>query len=171
MPKSKRNKIVHLTQVKKKGKDHREDLTKQVEQYCAQFRRLYIFDFDQAKSDRIMNLRLKLKQYGRIFAGKNTIVTTTLKSFGSKTNTNFEELIEQISGHRGLLFTDLEQAKLMDILDKGQSEFCKKLIGYAQISPETKPMDVDDAVEPDKSENKEKKKKKPKKTMVKFVKL
>lgn len=134
MAKSKRNKIVHLTQVKKKGKDHKEDLIKQVEQYVTQFKRVFIFDFDQTKSDRIMALRLKLKQFGRIFAGLNSISELTFNNIGKRTNTNYEQLVKQVVGKKGLLFTDLSKDKLMEILDKELPEFCKKLVGYAHIS-------------------------------------
>lgn len=149
MPKSKRNKIVHLTQVKKKGKDHKEDLIKQLEQYIAKFKMVYIFDFDGAKSDRIMNLRLKLKDLGKIFAGRNSLVSVTLRTIGAKTNTDFEELASQIVGHRGLLFADIECDKLVDLLDKETPEFCKKLLGYSQIAPHTElvtEMSVDETV-------------------------
>jgi len=138
MPKSKRNKIVHLTKVKKKGKDHKEDLMKQVEQYIATFRRVFVFDFDQTKSDRIMNLRMRLKEYGRIFAGKNAVVISTFKSIGSKTNTDYEDLLKQVTGHRGLLFADIECDKLVELLDREQPEFCKKLLGYSRIGAESK---------------------------------
>lgn len=130
MPKSKRNKVVHLTQVKKKGKDHREDLKKQVEKYCAQFKYMYIFNFEHTKSNQIMKLRLRLKEHGRIFAGKNSIVTSTLKSLCPKTNLQFDNLIDQIVGHRGLFFADIPKDKLMELLDRDQPEFCKRLLGY-----------------------------------------
>lgn len=177
MPKSKRNKIVHLTQVKKKGKDHKEDLMKQVEQYIAQFKRVFIFDFDQTKSDRIMNLRLKLKDIGRIFAGRNSLVSLTLKQVGTKTNTDFDELIQQVAGHRGLLFTDISSEKLMDLLDKEVPEFCEKLLGYSQIAPETVVMDVVEGDTNEGATGKKKKKAKAKKMTsdgkraVKFVKV
>lgn len=137
MPKSKRNKIVHLTQVKKKGKDHKDDLMKQLEQNVAQFQRVFIFDFDKTKSDRIMALRLKLKPFGKIFAGRNSLVSVTLKTIGSRTNRDFEELIAQVVGHRGLLFTDVSSDKLIELLERDLPEFCKKLLGYANISPQT----------------------------------
>lgn len=143
MPKSKKNKIVHLTQVKKKGKDHKEDLMKQIEQYVAQFSKVYLFNFDSTKSDRIMLLRLRLKEFGRIFAGRNAVVTAGLKAISSRTGTNFDDLIHQITGHRGLLFTDASVDKIVDIIEKVVPEFKEKLLGYARIAPDTKIMDVD----------------------------
>lgn len=174
MPKSKRNKIVHLTQVKKKGKDHKEDLMKQLEEYVAKFKRVYIFDFEQAKSDRIMNLRLKLKDIGRIFSGKNSLVSLTLKTIGTRTNTDFDELSKQVAGHRGLLFTDVECSKLLSILDGEMPEFCKKLLGYAQIAPDTIEMDLDADDDANKKKRKKKRTSKSKgdgKREVKFVKI
>lgn len=144
MAKSKRNKIVHLTQVKKKGKDHKEDLMKQIEQYVTQFSKVYIFNFDSTKSDRIMLLRLRLKEFGRIFAGRNAVVTAGLKAISSRTGTNFDDLINQITGHRGLLFTDASVDKIVDIIDKTVPEFREKLLGYVHIAPDTKVMDVDE---------------------------
>lgn len=144
MPKSKRNKIVHLTQVKKKGKDHKEDLIKQLEENVAKFERVFVFDFDSVKSDRIMSLRVKLKEHGRIFAGRNSLATVTLRTIGTRTRTDFGELVEQIVGHRGLLFTDLQRDKLVELLDKeNQKEFLKRLKGFAQIAPDTTAMDLD----------------------------
>lgn len=133
MPKSKRNQIVHLTQVKKKGKDHKGDLLKQLEEYVDKFKTVYLFDFDSVKSDRIMNLRMKLKDVGRIFSGKNSLVQVTIKSVAKKTGANYEQLLEQINGHKGLLFTDLELDQLMSRLDKEVPEFCKKLVGYSKL--------------------------------------
>lgn len=143
MPKSKRNKIVHLTQVKKKGKDHKEDLMKQIEQYVSQFSRVYIFDFDNTKSDRIMLLRVRLKEFGRIFAGRNAVVSTSLRTIAKKTGTNYDKLIHQITGHRGLLFTDISVDKLICIIEKEVPEFRQKLLGYAQITPGVRDMDVE----------------------------
>lgn len=137
MPKSKRNKIVHLSQVKKKGKDHREELSKQVETYCSQFKRLYLFDFDKTKSDRIMELRLKLKQHGRIFAGKNNIMTSILNKKKSN-NKNFDNLVEQIVGHKGILFTDLKNDQLIKLLSDELPEFNPKLISHAEIPAKSK---------------------------------
>lgn len=147
MPKSKRNKIVHLTQVKKKSKDHKEDLIKQLEQFVLQFKRVFIFDFEKAKSDRIMALRLKLKKHGRIFSGKNSLASLSLKTVGTRKNIDFDDLTKHICGHRGLLFTDLDKAKLMDILDKEQPEFCKKLLGYAQIAPDASDKHGDEPIQ------------------------
>lgn len=126
---------MHLTQVRKKGKDHKEDLIKQLEENVAKFKQVFVFDFDAVKADRIMALRLKLKEYGRIFAGRNSLATLTLKSIGARKSTDFSELGKQIVGHRGLLFTDLDKDKLVELLDKeNQKEFLKKLVGFAEIS-------------------------------------
>lgn len=133
MPKSKRNKIVHLTQVKKKGKDHKEDLMKQLEQYVHQFGLVYLFELNETKSDRIMNLRLGLKEHGRIFAGRNSLVSLTLRSIGRRTRTNYASLVGQITGHRGLFFTNLERDKLVRLLEGKHPEFRNKLLGYAQL--------------------------------------
>lgn len=135
MPKSKRNKIVHLTQVKKKGKDHKEDLMKAVEQYASSYKMVFIFDFEQTSSDKILQLRMKVKDIGRVFVGRNSIISVALKGIGSRTNRDYEDLLSQISGHRGLLFTNISSKKLVQMLDKEQPEFLKKLLGHAQLSP------------------------------------
>lgn len=133
MPKSKKNKIVHLTQVKKKGKDHKEDLMKTLEQYVSQYDQVYLFDFEQTKSDRIMNLRLRLKEHGRIYAGRNSLVLASLKSIGSKTKANYSGLLKHVTGHRGLFFSNIECSKLVQLLESEQPEFREKLLGYAQL--------------------------------------
>lgn len=135
MAKSKRNKIVHLTQVKKKGKDHKEDLLKTVENYASSYRRVFLFDFEQTSSDKILQLRMKVKDIGRVFVGRNSIISVALKAIGSRTNRDYEDLLSQIAGHRGLLFSNISSKKLVEILDNGQPEFLKKLLGHAQLSP------------------------------------
>ena len=131
MPKSKRNKKVHLTQDKKKGKDHKEDLLRQLEQYVEKYQRMYLFDFERAKSARIMNLRLRLKDVGRIFSGKNSLISVTLKKVGHEKSVNFEDLLTHVNGSKGLLFSDILPDKLMEMLDK---EFRTKLLGYAELN-------------------------------------
>lgn len=108
---------------------------KTVEQYASSYRRVFIFDFDQTSSDKILQLRLKVKDIGRVFVGRNSLVAVTLKAIGSRTNRDYDELLKQISGHRGLLFSNIDCKKLVRILDKEQPEFMKKLLGYAQLSP------------------------------------
>lgn len=134
MAKSKRNKIVHLTQVKKKGKDHKEDLMKTVEQYVTLYKRVFIFDFEQTSSDKILQLRIKVKDIGRVFVGRNSLISVTLKAIGSRTNRDYEDLLSQITGHKGLLFTNIQPKTLVELLDKEQPEFLKKLSGHAQLS-------------------------------------
>lgn len=133
MPKSKPNKVVHLTQVKKKGKDHKQDLLRQLEEYGEKFERVYLFDFEQTKSDRIMLLRTRLKEHGRIFSGKNSLVSLALRNLGSKSHTNYDDLIKQVSGHRGLLFTDLAADELIDLLTDELPEFRARLLGCADL--------------------------------------
>lgn len=133
MPKSKPNKVVHLTQVKKKGKDHKQDLLKQLEQYGDQFERVFLFDFEHTKSDRIMLLRTRLKEHGRIFSGKNSLVSLALRNLGSRSRTDYEDLIKQVSGHRGLLFTNLAPDKLIELLEDELPEFRAKLLGCADL--------------------------------------
>jgi ribosomal protein L10 len=133
MPKSKRNKVVHLTQVKKKGKDHKDDLLKQLKQFVDQYEFVYVFDFEKTKSDRIMNLRLKMKEYGRIFAGRNSLVAQALNQIGAATNTSYDKFLRHIVGHRGLLFTSVPRDELVSMLEDGHQEFLDKLLGYAQL--------------------------------------
>lgn len=133
MPKSKRNKVVHLTQVKKKGKDHKEDLLKQLEENVTKYEFVYVFDFDSTKSDRIMELRLKTKPHGRIFAGRNSLVSQALRTLGAKSETSYDSFLKHIKGHRGLLFTDVARDELISMLENGHEEFLDKLLGYAQL--------------------------------------
>lgn len=135
MVKSKRNKIVHLTKVKKKGKDHKEDLIKQLNDLVDEFSHVYVFDFDNVKADRIMHLRVKVKKHGRIFAGRNSLVTVTLKQMAAKTKYNYEDLISQVVGHRGLLFANIERDALIAFLDNECAEFKPRLVGHAHLKP------------------------------------
>lgn len=183
MPKSKRNKIVHLTKVKKKGKDHKEDMAKNLETYLAQYKRVYVFDFEATKSDRIMLFRNWMKEHGRVFAGKNKVSTSTFESYGKKTNTKYDNLIEQIKGHKGLLFTDMEPEEFVSKLADVFPAFSSKLVGHAEIAPKSRVINqsgdtrdgatsspAKESVADGSHLDKEKKVKKNPKTVVQFVK-
>ena len=50
MPKSKRNKLVSLTKVKKKGRDGKEQLVDKIQDCCDDFGHAYIVSYDNIRS-------------------------------------------------------------------------------------------------------------------------
>lgn len=130
MVKSKRNKIVHLTQVKKKGKDHKGSMIDQVKQYIAQYKNLFVMDVDGLKSDVLMALRLNVKPEGRIFAGKNTLFRLALKQARKKVS--LEDLT--LSGHYGYIFTNQGCDELTQrIQETDRPELSNRLLGSASL--------------------------------------
>ena len=45
MPRSKRNKVVALTKVKKKGREAKEDMIEQIQQSLSNFKRCFVLSF------------------------------------------------------------------------------------------------------------------------------
>lgn len=129
MPKSKRNKIVALTQTKKKTSEHKKNLLIDLEQLIESSKFVFIFDLNETKASEIMKLRIGLKDIGRIYAGKNKIAALAFKN--KSTN---KEIVPKLNGKRGLLFTDVEHSTLVERLDSEYKLFSGKLLDFCEIT-------------------------------------
>uniref|UniRef100_A0A183BQR7 Ribosome assembly factor mrt4 n=1 Tax=Globodera pallida TaxID=36090 RepID=A0A183BQR7_GLOPA len=78
MPKSKRDKIVSLTKVKKKSREGKGGLLKEVRECIDQYKHLFVFSTENLRSARLGEIRQHFKQNSRIFFAKNNLMAVAL---------------------------------------------------------------------------------------------
>ena len=61
MPKSKRNKIVSLSKIKKKGKEHKESVVNVITEPTENYNSVYVFSFENRRSPKFKEFREQLK--------------------------------------------------------------------------------------------------------------
>lgn len=133
MPKSKRNKIVHLTQVKKKTAEDKKNQLALVEQLAATSKFLYIFDIEAIPSKPLMQLRVGLKDVGRLYAGKNNIAAAAFKNLSKKNQRDYSDIIMKFAGPRALLFSSVEHDSLKNSLTLEFPDFADKLLEHIDL--------------------------------------
>uniref|UniRef100_A0A915LH26 60S ribosomal protein L10P insertion domain-containing protein n=1 Tax=Meloidogyne javanica TaxID=6303 RepID=A0A915LH26_MELJA len=78
MPKSKRDKIVSLTKVKKKTKETKGKLIDEVRECISKYNNLFVFSTANLRSNILIKIRQHFKQNSRIFYGRNGVMAVAL---------------------------------------------------------------------------------------------
>ncbi|GAA5951164.1 hypothetical protein JCM3765_002404 [Sporobolomyces pararoseus] len=106
MPRSKRDKVVALTEVKKKGREVKGALIDSVRESADQFSYLWVFQVEHMRNNLLQEVRAAWKG-SKIFLGRNAVMR---KGLGSNKEEECRLGVSKISnlleGNRGLLFTD-----------------------------------------------------------------
>lgn len=108
MPKSQRQRVVALTNVKKKGKALKEKLVQQIQESFQNFQRIMVFSCENMRNTQLKTVREDLKP-SRMFLGKNKVMIYALTSLIDESDPkskNLPALTEHIRGNCGLLFTN-----------------------------------------------------------------
>jgi mRNA turnover protein 4 len=77
MPESKRNKLVSLTQVKPKTRDHKEFVVKKVHNFMETFKYLYVLTFENMSTNNFKTLRESVTD-SKFLMGKNKVIGIAL---------------------------------------------------------------------------------------------
>eukprot|EP01130_Rhizamoeba_saxonica_P006275 TRINITY_DN24_c0_g1_i1.p1 TRINITY_DN24_c0_g1~~TRINITY_DN24_c0_g1_i1.p1 ORF type:complete len:235 (-),score=53.50 TRINITY_DN24_c0_g1_i1:593-1249(-) len=110
MPRSKRAKLVSLTQTVKRGRPGKESLIEEVRELLQQYQYVYVFVPVNMRNNSLANLRQRYKRKGRFMFGKNKVMQVALgRTPDDEVLPNIHKLSQQISGHCGLLFTNEER--------------------------------------------------------------
>jgi mRNA turnover protein 4 len=107
MPKSKRDKEVTLTKVKRKGKESKSKLVDDIRQCVDEYENVFAFSVDNIRSSKLAAIRTHFKTDGRFFFGKNKVMALSL---GRIAQEEYKEDLHRVSkllnGQCGLLFTN-----------------------------------------------------------------
>ena len=93
MPKSKRNKLVSLTQTKKKGFELKSSLIKEVQECVDKYARIFVFSVENMRNSKLKDVRNEWK-HSRFFFGKNKVMMIAL---GKDKQSEYKGNLSQIS--------------------------------------------------------------------------
>lgn len=117
MPKSKRQKIVHLTAVKKKDKDSKAVLFSAVQESVDTYSRLFVFSVAHMRNTFLKDVRTQLAD-SRLFFGKTKVMAKALGQTEAEEHaTGLAALTKHIDGSVGLLFTDRDPEEVLRFFD------------------------------------------------------
>uniref|UniRef100_A0AC34F5I3 Ribosome assembly factor mrt4 n=1 Tax=Panagrolaimus sp. ES5 TaxID=591445 RepID=A0AC34F5I3_9BILA len=84
MPKSKKDKEISLTKVKKKTRENKNAIISQIQDALAQHKHIFVFSIDSMRSAKMTEIRQKFKETSRFFYGKNTVISTKMTEIRQK---------------------------------------------------------------------------------------
>ncbi|GAA5879342.1 hypothetical protein JCM16303_003170 [Sporobolomyces ruberrimus] len=106
MPRSKRDKVVALTEVKKKGKAVKSALIDSVRESADQFSYVWVFQVEHMRNNLLQEVRSAWKG-SKIFLGRNAVMRKGLGSTKEdECRLGVSKIANMLEGNRGLLFTD-----------------------------------------------------------------
>ncbi|KAG0254194.1 mRNA turnover 4 [Mortierella polycephala] len=114
MAKSKRNKIVPLTQTDKKGRAGKDALYEQIRECADRYKYIWVFSVDNMRNTYLKSVRADWKT-SRFFFGRTKVMAKALgTSPEDEHKDNLHKLAEQLVGHVGLLFTNTEPEEVKE---------------------------------------------------------
>ena len=109
MPKSKRNKMVSLTKVKKQGRAGKEALVEKVQDAVGEFKNSYVLSFENMRSAPFKNMQSQVHEHTKFFLGKNKVMQRALgRSPEDEVADNTHRLSRFLSGQVALCFSNLD---------------------------------------------------------------
>ncbi|KZT09389.1 mRNA turnover protein 4-like protein [Laetiporus sulphureus 93-53] len=106
MPKSKRSKVVSLTKVTKKTREHKNALLKEVQENADKWEYCWLFEVGNMRNSHLKTVRKLWKDSARMFFGRGAVMA---KAIGTTPEEEYRmglhRLAKQIKGQVGLFFT------------------------------------------------------------------
>lgn len=115
MPKSRRDKKVSLTNVIKKGHELKNRCLTQIREYVDNFEHIFIFKYDNMRTEYLQKLREELKPESRFLFGKNKVFQIAFgKNSDNETAVGLNKLGKYLNGRCGILFTNKNKSEIID---------------------------------------------------------
>ncbi|GAB1320226.1 mRNA turnover and ribosome assembly protein [Madurella fahalii] len=112
MPKSKRAKVYHLTQVTKKTREQKDKLFANIRECITQYQHCFVFSVDNMRNNYLKDVRHELNDC-RIFFGKTKLTARALGTTPADAQADgLDRLTAYLSGSVGLLFTNRDPAAI-----------------------------------------------------------
>jgi len=115
MPKSKRNKVVSLTKVKKRPHEKKDKLIEDIRSHAEKFERLYLVTIENERANFIQEVRKRLRP-GVLICGKNKQMQLALgMTSAQECQDGIHQIAQRISEKCGLLFTNKPPAEVQTL--------------------------------------------------------
>jgi hypothetical protein len=119
MPKSRRDKVVALTQTKKKDREWKGGLIESVREALGTYASVYVFRCANLRNNTFKDLKADLRDTSRFFMGSNKVLQVALgKGPEDEQSDNLHKVSEHVKGHAGLVFTNLTKEDLESAMAK-----------------------------------------------------
>ncbi len=106
MPEAKRNKLVSLTKVKPKAREHKEFIVNKVHSFVNKYKYLYVLTFENMSTNNFKKLRESLSD-SKFLMGKNKVIQVALGvNEESSFKPNSFKISQDLKGQCTLFFTN-----------------------------------------------------------------
>ena len=126
MPRSKRNKVVSLTNVKKKGRGAKEEMVENIKQAVDGYKRCFALSFENIRTGPFKKVQNAMRD-SKFFIGKNKVMQVALgRSPEEESADNTHLLSKYLRGQVCMLFTNKTEQELHKFLAKHEEpDFAK----------------------------------------------
>ncbi|KAF4459213.1 MRT4-mRNA turnover 4 [Fusarium albosuccineum] len=117
MPKSKRAKVVHLTQVSKKTRENKDKLFQNIRDAVPEYQSCFVFSVDNMRNSYLKDVRRELSD-SRLFFGKTKLMVKALGQTPEEAIApGIEDLTRYLTGTVGLLLTNRPVEEILGYFD------------------------------------------------------
>jgi len=118
MPVNKRNKVVSLTKVNKKGQANKDKLIEDVRTACDTFKHVFVFSVPNMRNSKFKDMRQQWLG-SKFFLGKNKVMAHALgMELSSEHKAGTSKIARHLKGQCGLLFTDTDVQEVLDFFNE-----------------------------------------------------
>ncbi|KAG9315812.1 ribosomal protein L10-domain-containing protein [Chiua virens] len=127
MPHSKRSKLVSLTKVSKKTREHKNALLNEIQQSAEKWSYCWLFEVGAMRNTHLKTCPKSLERVTRIFFGRAAVMAKALGNTPeAEHRPGLHKLAEKIKGQVGLLFTDTDPEEVIEWFeDFQQADFAR----------------------------------------------
>ncbi|KAI6209543.1 Ribosome assembly factor mrt4 [Aphelenchoides besseyi] len=123
MPRAKREREVPLTKVKKKTRESKENLVQQIKSAVEKYARLFVFDFENLRSAKFIEIRQQFKNDSAFFLGKKTVMAIALgRTPDAEIADDLHKVSEALVGQCGLLFTNKKKSEIIQFFREYEAD-------------------------------------------------
>ena len=115
MPKSRRAKVVALSKVKAKGKEHKDELVTKIHAALEQYKYVYTFTIENLRTNILQKVREDRREDSRMFLGNNKVMMVALgRTEEESAQPNLWKLSKFLVGLSGILMTNLPKKEVKE---------------------------------------------------------